>query len=820
MPLSKAKFERQQRLLPVVIRAAAWSVIAAASAQLCAWVLEPAWLEELYPRLYDMKFNTALALLTAGAGLVAALRKHADVAVACGTFVLAIGALSMGQHLSGLSFGIDQLFWSPNHNPASPYPGRISPGTSIALTCIGTELLLLARPSKANDIFADASEILGFFAFAVGAGGAVGYLIHLQIAYDWGTYTRMSPHTAISLMLLGAGAIALSWHRQERRVARIPLWVPIALCFLVLLLDLSTPRGLATATVYVPLVFCSLWFTRPHAPFVFAAIATVLAATAFFAKADVPIDPSMVLVNRFIAITAIWVVALVIHMRRGTERALSQAETKLKAVVTHAVDGLITIDAAGKVDSFNPACERMFGYSADEVVGRGIEMLMPEPYRGEHAGYITRYLQTGQARIIGTAGRELTGQRKDGTTFPLDLSISAFELEDGRHFAGIVRDITARKEVEKANALLASIVESSGDAVIGQSLDGKIVYWNAGAERLFGFTAEQAVGKGAGLIVPADCRDDERLILTKVRAGETIENFETESLCRHGVRRHVSLTVSPIKDPKGAVVAVSKVARDIADRKDAESELLRHAMALERSNRDLDDFAYIASHDLKEPLRGLSNNARFLRDDHGDKLGPDGIRRLDRIRYLSARMERLINDLLYFSRLGRQDLAIQHTDINAVVAGIAADLEAAETSGHAVFCVPHPLPELVCDKTRVTEIFRNLISNALKYNDSPDKIVEIGCFEEVVTPRGRLRQVFYVKDNGIGIAKEFHDEVFRIFKRLNEEDDTKKGTGAGLTFVRKIVERHGGRIWLDSAPGEGTTFYFTLRKQGPVHAAA
>jgi signal transduction histidine kinase len=250
-----------------------------------------------------------------------------------------------------------------------------------------------------------------------------------------------------------------------------------------------------------------------------------------------------------------------------------------------------------------------------------------------------------------------------------------------------------------------------------------------------------------------------------------------------------------------------------------EMETKEHIQKLERSNKELDDFAYIASHDLKEPLRGLFNNAKFLHEDYADKLDADGVKRLLRLGYLSQRMEQLVNDLLYFSRLGRQDLAIQPTDLNAVIRDIEMMCETLLQERHADIVIPHALPRTLCDKTRITEVFRNLITNAVKYNESPSKRIEVGYLDEVATAAGPERQVFYVKDNGIGIAEEFYEDVFRIFKRLNTEDDDKKGSGVGLTFVRKIIERHGGRIWIDSALGAGATFYFTI-EQGQAYAAA
>jgi signal transduction histidine kinase len=242
----------------------------------------------------------------------------------------------------------------------------------------------------------------------------------------------------------------------------------------------------------------------------------------------------------------------------------------------------------------------------------------------------------------------------------------------------------------------------------------------------------------------------------------------------------------------------------------AEKEIV-YIGELERSNQELDDFAYIASHDLKEPLRGLFNHATFLLEDYKDKIDQDGVRRLTRLGQLCQRMERLINDLMYFSRLGRADLAVQKTDPNAAIIEIQQMMETVLRERHARIIVPRVLPHIVCDRARVTEAFRNLISNAVKYNDKAERLVEIGFLESVDTEDGPQRNVFYVKDNGIGIDPEFHKEIFRIFKRLqNASDGQDTGTGVGLTFVKKIVERHGGRIWLESESGKGTVFYFNL----------
>lgn len=232
---------------------------------------------------------------------------------------------------------------------------------------------------------------------------------------------------------------------------------------------------------------------------------------------------------------------------------------------------------------------------------------------------------------------------------------------------------------------------------------------------------------------------------------------------------------------------------------------------LKRSNQELDDFAYIASHDLKEPLRGLITQTSFLLEDYQNKLDAEAIRRLRRLSYLSQRMEQLISDLLYYSRLGRTQLAIQETDPNEIIAEVRQMMDVFLKEHNARITVPNPMPLVTCDKLRITEVFRNLITNAVKYNDKPERLVEVGYLDSVKTPHGEERGVFYIRDNGIGIGSEFHDAIFRIFKRLkNPAIKDEEGTGSGLTFVKKIIERHKGHIWLESEPGKGATFYFTL----------
>jgi signal transduction histidine kinase len=251
--------------------------------------------------------------------------------------------------------------------------------------------------------------------------------------------------------------------------------------------------------------------------------------------------------------------------------------------------------------------------------------------------------------------------------------------------------------------------------------------------------------------------------------------------------------------------------QELVFRRQAEQELEERNAELRQSNKELDDFAYIASHDLKEPLRGIHNFSLFLLEDYGDKLDSEGQSKLETLPRLTRRMESLIDSLLHFSRVGRVDLAIDRVDLNEILVDVLDSLGPHLTEKGIELRIPRPLPTVLCDRARIGEIFRNLVTNAAKYNDKPEKWIEIG-YRETGGAREAAPTVFYVRDNGIGIPEKHYDAIFRIFKRLHGRDQFGGGTGAGLTIVKKIVERHNGRVWLESSPGLGTTFYFTLER--------
>ena len=253
-----------------------------------------------------------------------------------------------------------------------------------------------------------------------------------------------------------------------------------------------------------------------------------------------------------------------------------------------------------------------------------------------------------------------------------------------------------------------------------------------------------------------------------------------------------------------AALDLRRVVAEVVLRRVEEVAALNRQLA--RSNQELDAFTYIASHDLREPLRGIHNYATMLQEDYADRLDEEATGRLDTLMRLTRRMDGLIESLFEYSRIGRVELTVEPTDLQRVLDDVLDTLAHQIRDAGLEVRVPRPLPTLPCDALRAGQVFQNLIHNALKYNEREEKWVEIGWREGAPT-------VMYVRDNGIGIAEQHREVIFRIYKRLHPRDSFGGGTGVGLTIVRRIVERHGGRVWVESEPGEGTTFYFTLEPE-------
>jgi PAS domain S-box-containing protein len=487
------------------------------------------------------------------------------------------------------------------------------------------------------------------------------------------------------------------------------------------------------------------------------------------------------------------------HQEAG--EALRQSEERLTFALETSRTGAWELDLRGQSAHRSLAHDRIFGYT--ELLPRWtyemfLEHVLPED-RAMVEGKVRRAVETGsdwsfecrirradqEVRWIWAAGR----QRRD-----------AAGVRQG--MAGTVQDITERKQAEAAQARLAAIIESSEDAILSKDLKGAITSWNAGADRLFGYRAEEVIGRSIRLLLPAERQEEEDQIMARLQAGERVQHFETVRVAKGGRSLAVSVTVSPLKDGGGRIIGASKIVRDITERKLAEERLRQTAAELARSNRDLEQFAYVASHDLQEPLRAVGGYVKLLEHRFPEKLDAKARGYVAGACEGAARMEQLITDLLDYARVGTRGGAFVPTELDGVLQQALRNLQAGIEFAQAT--ITHdPLPALRVDATQIMQLFQNLIGNALKFHDEQPPRIHIGVQRE------EDRWVFSVRDNGIGIEPQYYEKIFQIFQRLHTRKDY-SGTGIGLAVCKKIVERHGGRIWVESQPGQGSTFYFAI----------
>ena len=500
--------------------------------------------------------------------------------------------------------------------------------------------------------------------------------------------------------------------------------------------------------------------------------------------------------------------------RKRDEEALQRTaaeilrQKNLLAVTLASIgDGVIVTDAQGRLTFLNPEAERLTGWTSDAAEGQplaAVFRIVNEHTRQPVEDPVEKVLQLGT--VVGLANHTLL-IGKDGREVPIDDSGAPIRQSDGT-VQGVVlvfRDCTEQKQAERTLARLAAIVESSDDAILSKDLHGVIQTWNAGAERLFGYRADEAVGQSIMLLLPPERIHEEEQILERVGQGQRVEHLETVRVTKDGRRLDVSVTASPVKNPDGRIIGVSKILRDITTRQRAEQALRQTAEDLARSNKDLEQFAYVASHDLKEPLRMVTGFMSLLKDRCQGQLDAKADEYIAFASDAATRMHGLIDDLLAYSRAGRGELT-ERTDLGDVFDRVLRSLTVTVQESAAV--ITHdPLPTLTSHPVELTQVLQNLIGNAIKFRGERTPEIHFGA------QRQPGRWLFTVRDNGIGIDPQFAERVFMIFQRLHTRERY-PGAGIGLAICKKIVERHGGRIWVESQPGHGATFCFTIPDQG------
>jgi hypothetical protein len=344
--------------------------------------------------------------------------------------------------------------------------------------------------------------------------------------------------------------------------------------------------------------------------------------------------------------------------------------------------------------------------------------------------------------------------------------------------------------------LLSAIVDSSDDAIISKDLDGIITSWNKSAERLFGYTAEEAIGQPITILIPPDRQNEEPEIISRIRKGERVDHIETVRMRKDGSLIDLSLTISPVCDRAGNIVGASKVARDITESK-------RLIIELQRANELLEQFAYSVSHDLEEPLRTVRIYGDLLMRKYGDQLDAEGLKILGFLHSGATRMQTLVRDLLAYTRVTKLEKPGEKIDANLALE-IALEALGDSISESNAKVTAEALPQLHIHFAHLQQLFQNLVGNAIKYRHPQRPPVVLVSAKDC-----RTHWQFSVRDNGIGIAPEFTQSVFGLFKRLHNAEEY-PGTGLGLSICQRIVEQYGGRIWVESDLSRGSVFKFVI----------
>lgn len=490
-------------------------------------------------------------------------------------------------------------------------------------------------------------------------------------------------------------------------------------------------------------------------------------------------------------------------LRKEIEEALRETEERFRSIAESATEAILLADDQGDVLFWNTGATSMFGYTLEEAVGRPLTMLMPERYRESHREGIERVRTTGASELAGRT-LELAGLRKDGTEFPLELSIASWESTQGRYFGGIIRDVTERRaaheELLRREQQLAVAQEIAHIGSWEWNIEADDISWSDEMYRIYGLEPgswEIAYEEYLQRVHPDDRPLVERTVAESLESHRSF-GYEHRVVWPDGTMRMV-LANGEVVLEHGKPVRMRGTSQDITDRKHAED-------ALSRSNTDLANFAYVASHDLSEPLRIVSGYVELLASRYQGRLDEQADQFIDYTLNAVGRMQKLISDLLAYSSVGSVPITSGLVDMHKVLSDAVGNLARLIEERGAEVEVDE-LPAVRGDEGLLGRLFQNLVSNAVKFSSAVQPRVTVSA------QRAEGMWHFTVTDNGIGIPVDDRRRVFQMFERGRVRDGY-PGTGMGLAICKRIVEQHGGEIWVEEAVGGGSAFHFTLPDTG------
>ncbi len=646
------------------------------------WYTNNRLLIQIMPDFVPMQYNTALCFVLSGIGLMSQVLKSTKSSLVVGLLLTIISTMTLIEYMFLVNFGIDQLFMKHYITIKTSHAGRMAPNTAFCFALTGISLILLSLRNT-GIVIRTFIEILGTLVIINAVIAVFGYVIGSSIGYSWGNFSMMAVHTSTGFVIVGLGIIISTDIGQKTLDECYALWQAILLSVLVAIVVIYNSLDISVRVIYIPLVFCSLFFRMPTISFILASVASLLTILGYFSSLTLGGENVFVVTDRVLSLFGIWFVAIMIFFHKRTQQQLEERSGRLNTILKMAPDGILSVDMNGIIRSVNESILQIFGYKEKQLIGQNIEFLIPKKYHQQHKKDVSKYAKMGKAKVM-ASGREVYGVGSDGQQIPLEIGLSRTIMPD--------------------------------------------------------------------------------------------KSFE--------------------------VVAT---VRNISERKEAELEKENLVQKLIESNAELEKFAYVASHDLQEPLRMVRNFTGLLKKRYEDQLDEDGKKYIDISYSAAARMQDLVEDLLEYARIGEESEQYKDINSNKILEYVLANLKENIRGSQAKITYKN-LPSFHGNPVRFSRVLQNLIGNGLKYQPK-DNVPEINISAE---DKGD-KWLFLIEDNGIGMKPEYCEQIFQPFKRLHGKGEY-SGTGMGLSICRKIIENLGGKIWAESEEGKGSKFYLTVPK--------
>jgi len=764
------------------------------------WVFNVGFLKSILPSLATMKANSALAFILCALSLWSLTDEKQPkspirfITWVCATSVVLIAILTLGEYLLDRNLGVDQFLFQDHTTPKASFPGRMSPATALNFLLIGCALLLFN-----SRLGVWLSELPTVVALIIAGVAAIGYIYGVSSLYQIGIYSSMALHTALTFILLCLGILL-----ARPAHGLISIFTDEGMAGIL-------ARRLLPAAIGIPSVLGWLFLTWQR----LGHYDDTAFGFALFALSNV-----------IIFSTLIWMNARAVHQeevgREQAETALGLSEQRAHALIENSWDAIALFGADGVILYGSPSTPQILGYSLDEFVGRNAFELIHKEDQALVMERLTMSLQRpGEHISVYARVRHKNGEWRwlEGVFTNLMHEPSVQAIVNNYH------DFTERKEAEAAlqqmynelerqvqertaalsqsNVLLQMLLDYMPDHIYFKDAQSRFIRNSRSQARALGLRdPAEAIGKTDFDFFP-HAQLSYEIEQEIIKSGKPLVDQEERVVWPDGQETWVLTTKVPLLDQAGQIIGTFGISRDITERKRAEAAMQKAKLELEAANKELEAFSYSVSHDLRAPLRSIDGFSQALLEDYADQLPAEGQDHLKRVRAATQRMAQLIDDLLNLSKVTRAPMKLVSVDLSQLARGIVAELQQTQPERSVDFNIAPNLKALG-DPSLLQAMLENLLNNAWKYSSKQEHAqIEFGSKHE------NNEIIYFVRDNGAGFDMAYAGKLFGAFQRLHAIAEF-PGTGVGLATVQRIVHRHGGHIWAESAVNQGATFFFTL----------